>query len=64
MKFARRNARGLARLFEFEEFEQEFEEDFENTSRHAPNHRVAADSISQGAVRRAGLSLDSRTIVI
>ena len=25
-----RNARGLARLFEFEEFEQEFEEDFEN----------------------------------
>ena len=24
-----RNARGLARLFEFEEFEQEFEEDFE-----------------------------------
>ena len=27
-----RNARGLARLFEFEEFDQEFEEDFENYS--------------------------------
>ena len=39
-----RNARGLARLFEFEEFEQEFEDYFENESRHAPTLRVAADS--------------------
>ena len=38
-----RNARGLARLFEFEEFEEEFE-DFEILSRHAPTLRVAADS--------------------
>ena len=34
-----RNARALARLFEFEEFEDYFE----NESRHAPTLRVAAD---------------------
>ena len=49
-----RTARGLARLFEFEEFEQEVEEDFENEFRHAPTLRVAADLIAQRAVRRAG----------
>ena len=54
LRRALRNARGLARLFEFEEFEQEFEEDFENESRHAPTLRVAADLIAQRAVRRAG----------
>ena len=42
----RRTARGLARLFEFEEFEQEFEDYFENESRHAPTLRVAADLIA------------------
>ena len=50
-----RNARGLARHFEFEEFEQEFEEDFENESRHAPTLRVAADLAAQRAVRRPAL---------
>ena len=48
-----RTARALARLFEFEEFEQEFEEDFENLFGHAPTLRVAADLIAQRAVRRA-----------
>ena len=44
-----RNARALARLFEFEEFEDYFE----NIFGHAPTLRVAADLIAQRAVRRA-----------
>ena len=50
-----RNGRSLARLFEFEEFEQEFEDYFENESRHAPTLRVAADLTAQRAVRRPAL---------
>ena len=47
-----RNARALAGLFEFEEFERRFRTPF----RHAPTLRVAADLIAQRAVRRAGSS--------
>ena len=55
-----RNARDLAGLFEFEEFEQEFEEDFENESRHAPTLRVAAgDGKRLGAQRKAAESCTS-----
>ena len=46
-----RTARALARLFEFEEFEDYFENEF----RHAPTLRVAADLTAQRAVRRPAL---------
>ena len=48
-----RNARGLARLVEFEEFE----DNFENISSHAPTLRVAADLTAQRAVRRPRVAI-------
>ena len=56
----RRNARALAGLFEFEEFEDYFE----NESRHAPTLRVAADDGKRlGAERKAAESCASLTPV-
>ena len=52
-EFARRNARGLARLFEFEEFERLIRFPFG----HAPTLRVAADDGKRlGAERKAAES--------
>ena len=55
-----RNARGLAELFDFEEFEDHFEARFS----HAPALRVAADLIALRAVRRAGLGSPHRSSMV